>query len=146
MTIEIKIFEENKWTSFTSRDCMIKVDYKEGYFKFDIDADKVFSKDGTSSNEEFLAYLEGNERDIISFYGNFSPEGNYMFQNPTQNVKGSFTVPSGIYKAELIMKTTAVGNDETRMQLLVEKTLTSPPLREGRQVLFKIVGIMTRRD
>ncbi len=146
LTIEIKIHEENKWSSFTSRDCMIKVNYHEGYFSFDIYADKVFSKDGLSSNEEFLLFISGTEYDHISFYGSFPTQPNYMFENPTQNVKGDFSMPTGKFKTELVMRTTMVENNETRMQLLVEKTLRSPPLKEGREILFMINGIMRRQD
>ncbi len=146
LAIEIKISENNVWHSFSSKDCMTMVDYKEGYFKFDLVLEKVFSKDGESDHQDFLNYVEGSDLDKIEFYGNFSPEQNYMLERPRQNVKGSFKVPNGEFSTELEIRTTIVGNDERRVQLLVEKQLDSPPLQEGRKVLFLIDGIINRLD
>lgn len=146
LTLEIKILEEGVWKSFTSRDCMIKADYKEGTFRFEVRAGNVYSKNGEFEQQEFFDYIEGSHADRITFYGNFTPEDNYMFENPTQNCKGEMSAPSGTIDTEIVLRTTRYRNDETRRQLVIEKTLTSPPLREGRQVMFLIDGIMTRLD
>jgi hypothetical protein len=146
LSIEIKMLDSSEWKSFSSKDCMTILDYKEGYFKFEIEAGKVFNKNGKYENQDFLDYIDGNQNSPIKFYGSFTPESNYMFQRPTQNVKGEFDVPSGIYRSELIIRTTLVGNNERRMQLMVEKQLTSPLLREGRQVAILIDGIISRID
>jgi hypothetical protein len=146
LSIEIKILDSAAWKSFSSNDCMVILDYKEGYFKFSIEAGKVFNKNGEFKNQEFLDYIEGNENSLIEYYGIFAPESNYMFQKPTQNVKGDFNVPTGEFPADVIIRTTTIGNDERRMQLFVEKQLNSPPLRMERQVLIMIDGVVTRLD
>lgn len=146
LTLEFSIFYGNNWVNYTSRDGMVKVDYKEGRFEFDVRLESF--SDGTleSDNSILYNYLKVDEFDVIRYIGLFTSEMNVPLERPIQNTKGDLYWDNNDYPMEIDFQTTLIKNDNSRIQFKVNKQFLFSDGIQDKQARILITGLINRTD